>query len=480
MKTSASSKKKLGIVALVALGIGSMIGAGVFNSPTDLILKANPQVIVITWGIGGIGVVSLAFIFQLLTHQRPKLTGGIASYAKSGFGDFIGFLAAFGYWVSGLLGNVAFFTLMMKTLNSLLPAGYRLQPILLFMLASVILWFIVWLQTKGAKNVGFINIIVTIAKLIPLVLVMVIGAFVWHPETFNVANWTTVLASSTQPTASTSFLTQINRAMGVILWCFIGVEASTVLAEKAKSQNIVGKATIIAIFVTLAVYVGISVISMGVIPAKSLAAAETPLADVLAATAIGTFGSAIVKIGILISLLGALISWMMLSVQLAYIAAKEGLLPHIFTKTSKQDVPIAALLITNGITQVFFFVLLSEGLQSMYNFVLLLATTCILIPYFLSSMFAFKVVKADSLRGKHLLATVLAILYTVYCFISVGIVSIAASCLLYGIGMLVFYKTKKDQKQAVTKKEWLAMGSIFLLGAVMAVLLATGIITIKA
>lgn len=474
-KTGASTEKKLGLMALVALGVGSMIGGGVFNSPTDLINVANPQSMVLAWVVGGIGVITLALIFQLLSYNRPQLTGGIASYAKAGYGDLMGFLSAFGYWVSGLFGNVAFFTLMMKTLNSLLPADHQLPPIATFILASVILWSIVWLQTKGAANVGFINLIVTIAKLLPLALVILLGLFAWNPDIFNVPDWTSALAA--EPTTSATLFSQVNGAMGVILWCFIGVEASTVLAEKAESQKIVGKATILSIIITLAVYVGISVVSAGVIPAEQLANASTPLADVLAATVIGSAGAVIVKLGILVSLLGALLSWIMIAAQLPYAAAKEGLLPKFFTKTNKNGAPTNALLLTNAIAQVFFLVLLSDGLQTIYNTVLLLATTCILVPYLLSSMYAFKVSRQDGLGTKNLIVSAIAVIYVIYCFIAVGFIFLAASFILYAIGMFFYYKTKKDNNKEITKGEWIAMIGIFALGVVMAILLGTGVIT---
>ena len=112
--------QKLNLFTLVLLGVGSLIGAGVFNSPTDIILGANPQAAIIAWIIGGIGVIALAMIFQMLSSRRPQLTGGIVDYTKAGFGDLTAFISGWGYWISGLFGNVAFNTLLMKTINDLL------------------------------------------------------------------------------------------------------------------------------------------------------------------------------------------------------------------------------------------------------------------------------------------------------------------------------------------------------------------------
>ncbi len=450
---AAAQEKKLGLGLLVAFGVGSMIGGGVFNSPTDLIRVANPQSTLLAWIIGGIGVIALALVFQTLSNRRPDLTGGIYSYARVGYGDFMGFLSAWGYWISGLMGNVAFFTLMIKTLNSLLGPNHQIKPIVAFLLASVILWIIVYIQTKGSRNAGVINFMITLAKLIPLALVIILGIFVFNPDFFAVANWHSVFASATEPTNTTTLGKQINGAMGVILWCFIGVEASTVLAEKAVSQKIVGVATVVAILITLVVYVAISVISMGIVPTGQLAQSSTPLADVLNKTVIGAAGAVIVKVGIIVSLLGALISWVMIAAQLPYVAAKEGILPKVFAKENAKGVPTNALYITNGITQVFLLVLLSKGLQNVYNMVLLLATTCILIPYLLSSLYAFKVWKEDKLSAKDLIVAIIAIVYSVYVIFAVGLLYLAASFILYAIGMYAFARAKKEQNMPMTKFE---------------------------
>jgi arginine:ornithine antiporter / lysine permease len=477
MNTKEDERNKLGLGLLIALGISSMIGGGIFNSPTDLILVANPQSILIAWGIGGFGVIMLALVFQLLSNKRPELKGGIYSYARAGFGDFFGFNSAWGYWIGGLLGNIAVFTLMIKTLNSLLGPANQLNPIFCFILATIILWTVVYIQTKGTKNVGTINAIVTLGKLIPLVLVVVFGIFVINPSHFFVPDWLSTLASTTEP-MSTTFEAQINSAMGIILWCFIGVEASTNLAEKAKSQKSVGIATIISIIIALFVYVAISVISMGVMPAEELAISTTPLADVLGKTIIGNAGSIIVKIGLLISLFGTLISWVMIAAQLPYYAAKEGILPKVFSKENTNGVPTNALYITNGISQIFLFVLLSSGLQNIYNMFLLLATTCFLIPYLLSTLYAIKVWYEDRLNIGSLIISILAVVYSVYVIVAVGLVYLAASFIIYAIGMFAFIKGKKEQRQAITGKEWISITVVLLIGSIMAILLLVGKISI--
>ena len=139
------TQKNLGLLLLVALSVSSMIGGGIFNSPTDLIANANPMTTLIAWGIGGIGVFSLVLVFQDLAVRKPELKGGIYSYAREGFGDYVGFFSTWGYWIGGLLGTVSFFPLFFKTLNSLFLENNGASPLTAFILGSIAVWIITWI-----------------------------------------------------------------------------------------------------------------------------------------------------------------------------------------------------------------------------------------------------------------------------------------------------------------------------------------------
>lgn len=460
--------KKLGLSLLVALGVGSMIGGGIFNSPTDLIGVANPKAAMIAWVIGGFGILMLALVFQLLANRRPELTGGIFTYAKDGFGDFVGFNSAWGYWLSAWTGNVAFIILLFKTVNSLVG---NMSPIVTFILASALVWIIHYIQTKGTKNAGILNFIATVAKIIPLLMVIVLGILIFKSGTFNVANWQTRLASAG---SSTTLFAQIKSAMGTILWCFIGVEAATVLSERAKSQKIVGTATVLSLVATLVLYMLISLAAMGSVPAKTLAGSSMPLADVLAKTSIGSVGAVIVKLGLIISLLGSLISWVMLSAEIPFVAAQGGTMPKWFAKVNKNEVPVNALLITNILTQLFLLSILSPALQSAYSSVYTLATACILVPYLLSAMYAVKVSAKDKLSAGSWLISILACVYAVYVLYAVGIKSLAETVIMYAIGILVYVKARKEKGEQIGSGEKIGMVVLALIGIVMIVLIASG------
>ena len=104
----AERSHKLSLVPLIALVVGSMIGGGVFNLPSDMSRAASPAAIAIGWLITGIGMLMLALVYQGLAVRKPRLDAGPYAYAKAGFGTFVGFNSAWGYWISAFLGNVAY------------------------------------------------------------------------------------------------------------------------------------------------------------------------------------------------------------------------------------------------------------------------------------------------------------------------------------------------------------------------------------
>ena len=122
---SAGKRAGLGMAALTALVVGSMIGSGIFALPSQMAGSAAPGPLLIGWVITGVGMLMLAFVFQTLATRKPDVDGGVYGYARAGFGNYIGFTSAFGYWVSAWVGNVAYLVLLFSTLGYFFPAVRR-------------------------------------------------------------------------------------------------------------------------------------------------------------------------------------------------------------------------------------------------------------------------------------------------------------------------------------------------------------------
>ncbi|HHT34456.1 MAG TPA: amino acid permease [Bacteroidales bacterium] len=467
---------KLGLWLLVFVALGSMIGSGIFNSPRDLIAVANPQGAMITWVIGGFGALMLALVFVYLAARKPELKSGVYAYARDGFGDYMGFNSAWGYWSVGWLGNVSYLALFFKTLNDLLGEK-ALSPLPAFLIGSAILWSFHAILMAGIREGAILNFIVTAAKLIPILLIILLGISLVRSDLFLTEEWQQRLASTG---SSTTPLLQVKEAMAVVLWCFVGIEAASVLSGRAKSQRTVRLTIILSLLIVLAIYMLVTFIAMSSVPAGELASSETPLALVLERTMVGAAGGLVIRLGIMVSVLGASISWILLSVETLYAAARDGVLPRVFQKTNRKGTPVNALLMTQCFTQLFLLSILSPQLNETYLAAITIATTLVLIPYLLSSLYAVKT--ALTLRRQesphHMVIALLGTLYSLYVIYAVGIRYLILSVLFYGIGSLLFLRAKREQKKQPKPWEWAVI--ILLLGtsALIAVLLLTGRITL--
>ncbi len=444
---------KLGLWLLVFVAIGSMVGSGIFNSPKDLIRVANPQGTLLTWIIGGAGALMLALVFVYLAGRKPELKSGVYAYARDGFGDYMGFNSAWGYWSVGWLGNVSYLALFFKTLNDLL-GEQALSPFQSFLTGSAILWFYYFILMSGVKEGAILNFIVTVAKLIPIVLIIVLAPALFDRELFNVPEWQWELASTG---TSTTPARQVGNAMAVVLWCFVGIEAASVLSGRARKQKAVRTATIISTLFVLGIYMLITLAAMGSVPAAELAAAETPLARVLERTVIGAAGGTIIKLGIMVSVLGASLSWILLSVETMYAAARDGVMPRHLAKVNAKGTPVNALLLTQCFTQVFLLSILSPSLNETYLVAITIATTLILIPYLLSSLYAVKTAiqyKKEEKTYRNLIIALLGTFYSGYVIYAVGIQYLFLSILFYGIGSLLFLQAKKEKRERPKPWEW--------------------------
>ncbi|MCZ8547963.1 amino acid permease, partial [Mesorhizobium qingshengii] len=161
---------KLRLGSLVALVIGSMVGSGVFSLPQNMAAGAGPLAILIGWAITAVGMLALVFVYQSLATRKPELDAGPYAYAKAGFGPFIGFNSAWGYWISAWVGNVSYAVIVFSALSYFFPAfgdGNTWQAVLG---ASILLWLIHVLVLAGIRQAAVVNLIVTVAKIAPIVL----------------------------------------------------------------------------------------------------------------------------------------------------------------------------------------------------------------------------------------------------------------------------------------------------------------------
>jgi len=114
---SASQTQKMSLPALTAMVVGSLIGAGIFMLPRRFGTATGVFGALIAWAVAGGGMYTLARVFQSLAQRKPDLDAGVYAYAKAGFGNYLGFASALGYWAGSAIGNVSYFILIMSTVG---------------------------------------------------------------------------------------------------------------------------------------------------------------------------------------------------------------------------------------------------------------------------------------------------------------------------------------------------------------------------
>ena len=228
----------LALPALVAIVVGSMIGSGIFALPSQMASSAAPGPLLIGWTVTGVGMLMLAFVFQTLARRKPEVDGGVYGYARAGFGEYVGFTSAWGYWVSAWVGNVAYLVLLMSTLGYWFGGFEGGTTVPAIVGASVLLWAVHALTLSGVRNAAFANVLVTIAKIVPIVTFIAIAAVGFSADLFTADFWG-------ENAGLGSTLDQVRNMMLVTVWVFIGIEGAAVYSQRASRRRDVGLATVL-------------------------------------------------------------------------------------------------------------------------------------------------------------------------------------------------------------------------------------------
>lgn len=476
------SSKKLNRISLVALVIGSMIGGGAFNLPSDMSQGANAGAIIISWIITGIGVVALGLVFQNLVLRKPELDAGIYSYARAGFGKYMGFNSAWGYWLSAWLGNIAYGTLIFSAVGYFIKPFAGGQNVASIIGASVLLWFVHYLVLRGVHSAAFVNLIATIAKLIPVFLFIVVAIFAFHAKTFVTDFW----GANQAAFSWASVRSQVTSTMLVTLWVFIGVEGAVVVSERARKRSDIGFATVVGLIVTLFCYMCISLLSLGIMGKGQLTGLANPSMAYVFEDIVGKWGAAFINLGLIISVLSAWIAWTIFAAEIPFAAAKDGVFPEYLKKENKHGAPANSLWLTNGLIQLFLLTLLLT--DKAYNFAFSLATSAILIPYLFSALYQVKItILGDGYeklqkkaRVKDMVFGIIAGIYSIWLIYGAGLKYLLLTTILYAAGIFVYYRAQKEkrEKRIFTATETICALLIFALAIWAIIDLALGIVTI--
>lgn len=437
------STAKIGLLSLTALVFSSMVGSGVFSLPQNMAAVANGQALLMAWLITGVGILFLAFALLFLTRQRPDLDGGIYNYAREGFGELVGFCSAWGYWLCTTIGIVGYVVIAFSGVGLFTDSPehvYFGEGNTLYSLigSSIFVWIVHWLVSQGIKEAALVNLIATIAKIVPLVIFIACGFVAFQLDLFklNFIDFSLQLP----------VWEQVRNLMLITLWVFTGIEGAVVLSSRAKNRQDIGRATVLGVLLALSFYVMVTVLAYGVTGRAEIANMHNPSMATILEQLIGLPGTIIITLGLIISVSSSYLSWTLFATEIPFLAAKNKAFPSIFLKTNQNGVPIASLWLTSIVVQISLIAVCF--FDKNYTQLLLISSVMILLPYFLVSAFYLKE-SVKHKRSKHIWIAAVAVIYAAWLLYAAGVSLLLLSGCLYLLGLLVFFYSRFTHKKVV-------------------------------
>ncbi|MFE4334308.1 basic amino acid/polyamine antiporter [Streptomyces sp. NPDC056831] len=463
---------RLTLLTLTAMVVGSMVGAGVFSLPRRFAEETGVAGALIAWAIAGVGMLMLAFVFQALAVRRPDLDAGVYAYAKAGFGEYLGFFSAFGYWASACVGNVTYWVLIMSTIGAVWPSLGDGDTLLAVVLSTLGLWAFFFLIRRGVKEATAINKIVTVAKVVPILVFVVLALFYFQPsvfaDNFGGADY------------AGSLFNQVRGTMLATVFVFLGVEGASVYSRHAKRREDVGRATILGFLSVFAIFASVTIVSYGLMPMSEIAELRQPSMAGVLEHAVGTWGKVFVSVGLIVSVLGAYLAWTLMAAEVLFVAAKDNDMPRFLGRSTVADVPVPALLMTTLLSQIVLVVTMFS--DDAFNFALDLTSALSLIPFLLAAAFAVKIAFRPGREGtvgdstrRELVTAAIATLYTAFLLYAAGLKFVLISFILYAPATLLFIKARREQKRRLFSPAEAVICAVSVVGAIVGVTaLATG------
>ena len=470
-----SGAPKLTLMTMTTMVVGGMVGAGVFSLPRRFAQETGVAGALIAWTVAGLGMLMLAFVFQALALRKPYLDAGVYAYAKAGWGEYLGFFSAFGYWASACVGNVTYWVLIMSTLGAVFPVLGEGDTALAVVVSTVFVWVFYLLIRRGVKEAAAINRIVTVAKLIPIVVFVLLALFALDPQVFA-DNWS--------GDGYGSLFDQVRGTMLVTVFVFLGVEGASTYSRHAKRREDVGRATLLGFVSVLAVFASVTIVSYGILPATEIAQLRQPSMGGVLEAAVGSWGTVFVSVGLVVSVLGAYLAWTLMSAEVLFVAAKDDDMPRFLARSDENDVPTAALLMTTVLIQVMLVVVAFS--EDAFNFALDLTSSLSLIPFILAAGYAVKLAARgegyeDAPRGRtrELVIASLATAYTLFLVVAAGPKFVLVSFIVYAPATVLFVMARREQGRQLFSPRELVVLAVSAGGALLGIVaLAAGWVSI--
>lgn len=408
--TEKTESRGFGLPAAIALIMGSIIGVGIFNLPTSL--APYGPITIVSMALTTVGALVLAILFGALSRRLPA-DGGPYAYARAAFGNPLGFMNAWSYWITAWAGNAAIAVGWVLYVEHFINKDHTKGWSIVLVLVG--LWLPALINLSGAQNMASIQVVTTILKFAALLFVSTVGLF--FIDGSNYTPWNV----STQST-----IAAIGSGMAIALFSYIGVECCSVAAGKVRDPDRnVPRATLLGTLATAAVYMLSLIAVFGILSNSQLLGTSEPFSAAANEIFGGTWAGDVMAILVIISGLGALNGWTMICAEMPLAAANDGLFPEQFKRLNKAGVPafgIVASTVLASLAMVLNYA--GTGGANAFTTLVLMTGITAAIPYLFSALAQLKWRWIDRKQGlgAHfvrdsivaVLAVVFSVLFIVY------------------------------------------------------------------
>ncbi len=433
--------RALGLTSATGLVIGSIIGTGVFTMPAVMADGGTSSLLVLA--VIAIGAMLLAILFGQLTKRVPNSDGGLYAYARHEFGDFAGYLTGWCYWIQAWAGNaaiVASWVFYVDALFGINPSGIENWGI-----ALVGLWFPAAVNLVGVRQMAWFQNVTVVLKFLPLLLVGVVGWFFVTSGNFGAFN-----------ASGGSLYSAIGIAAGVALFSFIGVEVAAITAKRVKDpRRNVGRASLLGTGASAIVYLLVAAAVMGLVPHHALMNNGAPFVPAFETVfGHGAWAGKLVAALAVVSGIGALNGWTLVTTEVARAQANDGLFPRAFAWTDRKDtawfgVVIAALL--PSLLMLWRYTT-SSGL-TVFTYLVDLTVVTVAIPYFMSAIaqLAYLVSRRRRVQGwplaRDLSVAGAGVLFSMWVTFAGGFSAVYEALVAIMVGLMIYPFLKADRER---------------------------------
>jgi APA family basic amino acid/polyamine antiporter len=374
-------KGTLGLPQATALIVGSIIGVGIFNLPGSL--SAYGPITLFSMILVTVGALALALLFAALSRRLPA-DGGPYAYARAAYGNRIGFVNAWSYWITAWAGNAAIVTGWVLYVEYLLTKAGENNPLgkwALILIALVGLWVPALINLNGVNNMAAVQVITTILKFAALAVVAVVGLF--YIDTANYTPWNV---------SGGSAISAIGTGLSLGVFSYLGVECAAVATGKVRDPDRnVPRSSVFGTMACAVVYLLSLFVVFGVVSNSALQKSNAPFATAVNTMFGGSWAGYVMAVAVVISGFGALNGWTMICAEMPLAAAKDGLFPEQFARMSSRGVPafgiIASTVLASAFTVVSY---LGSAGYTVFNTLVFMSGITAAIPYGFSALAQIK------------------------------------------------------------------------------------------